>query len=792
MKIKLFPVLAAALAVHAGAAFAAASGFRAPALAPQVVALPAPLEKAAEPARDSGGKLKVGEVRALAKAAPVARWAGVEGGYVARVRAVSPTAQGLRVRLDLGAMPGAMELRVQGSGSGPIETMTVDPRLGPEAWTPWTEGDAQLIEVFSRVAPSTEAVAVGAIVHMSASPYAKAAAACTLSTACTTGDPALDAAVAERKRSMMRINFMSGGSAFVCTATLIDTPRRPQPYVLTANHCVDTVPTGNSVTSLWNFEQATCDGTNTQPLQVAGGMQVVFTNYNVDSTLMLMNNPPPATATYSPLDTALQATGARVVSLSHPRGDSARFADGTLDGQSRPSDLPYNMYFVNFTRGMIEGGSSGSGAFIRQADGSLALTGVLSRGPLNDACDSPTKFGLYGRLEAFYPQIAQYIGAASPGADDAPNRPQDVASPISPTPLDLGGQPVNFAGRLDYAGDVDVYRFTIASRTAVTVYTEGSLDLVSTLIDANGVGLEANDDKDQASNNTGITRHLDPGTYYLHVAHWIPTGTGPYNVVVRTDNVDINYTALWYNAAESGWGINLTHQGNIIFGTLFTYDDNGAPMWLVMSRGERQADGSYSGALHRTTGPAFNASPWTAVNATQVGTMRITFAGPNDAVLTYSVNGRTVHKAITKQNFRTPPECTWSAFDRSYENNLTDLWYRAPAESEAGWGVNFTHQENIVFATLFTYAANGQGLWLVMPEGQMDSAGSVTGALYRTSGPRFDAAPWTPVQNTQVGTMTITPSSGNSAQLTYTIDGVTVNKAITRQVFASPMTKCVS
>ena len=176
----------------------------------------------------------------------------------------------------------------------------------------------------------------------------------------------------------------------------------------------------------------------------------------------------------------------------------------------------------------------------------------------------------------------------------------------------------------------------------------------------------------------------------------------------------------------------------------------------------------------------------------QVGTMRITFAGPDDAVLTYSVNGRTVHKAITKQNFRTPPECTWSAFDRSYEENLTDLWYRSPAESEPGWGINLTQQESVVFATLFTYAANGQGLWLVMPEGQMDSAGSATGALYRTSGPRFDAVPWTPVQFTQVGTMTITPSSGNSAQLTYTIDGVTVNKAITRQVFASPMTKCVS
>ncbi len=46
-----------------------------------------------------------------------------------------------------------------------------------------------------------------------------------------------------------------------------------------------------------------------------------------------------------------------------------------------------------------------------------------------------------------------------------------------------------------------------------------------------------------------------------------------------------NYTALWWNAAESGWGINLNHQGNIVFGTLFTYDAIGAPLWLVMSDG---------------------------------------------------------------------------------------------------------------------------------------------------------------------------------------------------------------
>lgn len=788
MKLKLFPAFLGALALAAGLASAAPPVFRAPAVAPQVVALEAPREKAAAPTQDFGGKLKVGDLRPLPKAAPLTRWVAVEGGFVARVRAESATAQGLRVRLDLGAVPGAMELRAQGSGSPTIETMVVDPTLGPEVWTPWTEGESQLIEVFSRVAPSTEAVTVGAIVHTTSSPWPKAASACTLSTACTTGDPALDSALAERKRSMMRIAFQSGAGMFVCSATLVDTPRRPQPYVLTANHCVDTVPAARSVTSLWFFEQSTCNGINGQGTQVAGGMELVFTNYNVDGTVLLMSSAPPANAAFAPLAPALVASGTPVVSLSHPRGDSARWAEGTMQGQGRPADLPYDMYFVNFTRGMIEGGSSGSGAFVRQADGSLALAGILSRGPLNDACDAPSKFGLYGRLEAFHPQMAQFIGAASPQADDAPNRPDDVAAAISDTPLDQLSQPLTFSRRIDYAGDVDVFRFTLASRTAVTAYTEGNLDLVSTILAVNGAGLEANDDADTTSTNTGLTVHLNPGTYYLHVAHWLVAGTGPYTVVMRTDRVDTNYTALWWNAQESGWGINLNHQGNLLFGTLFTYDDSGAPMWLVMSRGERQADGSYSGALHRTTGPAFNASPWRPADSVQVGTMRIDFVGASDANLVYSVNGRTVTKAITKQNFRSPPACTWSWFDRSYEQNFQDLWWN-PAEP--GWGINLTHQEDVVFATLFTYAANGQGLWLVMPEGKADATGRFTGPLYRTQGPRFDAAPWTPVQSTQVGTMTIAFDDGNNAQLTYTLDGVTVNKAITRQVFSSPKTKCL-
>ena len=47
----------------------------------------------------------------------------------------------------------------------------------------------------------------------------------------------------------------------------------------------------------------------------------------------------------------------------------------------------------------------------------------------------------------------------------------------------------------------------------------------------------------------------------------------------------VNYEGLWWNApagSESGWGINFAHQGNVIFGTWFTYDTAGKGWWLTL------------------------------------------------------------------------------------------------------------------------------------------------------------------------------------------------------------------
>ena len=772
--------------------------FVAPGVAAQQVASLPPLvaPKRAADGVDAVGRMRVGEVRAIEKSAtPPLQWTPVRGGYVARLQARSADAHGLRLRLDLGAVPGAMEARAQGA-DGRIEAMVLDPLAGPEAWTPWTAGDAQVVELFSAVRPAPDAVRVGGVLHMDQAPYAKAAQSCTIPTVCSTGNPALDEAIAERKKSVMRLSFVEDGGGFVCSGTVINTDLFPAAYVVTANHCISTPQSAASVTTLWFYESADCSaasGPKAGQVQVAGGTQLVFTNYNVDSTLLLMNQSTPAGAVYSGWNTARLATGSGIVSISHPAGDTSRLAQGSVTQEYRIINVPQDMYGVRFTQGIIEGGSSGSGLFTL-ANGSLQLRGILTgstvRNPGGLSCTNLNEEGLYSRFEIFQPQIAPFIGASRP-ADDAPNRVADVpAAPVAES-LDALPQGLQIENRrIDYVGDVDVYKFTLANTSYVSVSTYGpNIDTVGSILDSAGRNMEAEDDAQRGDNHFGVTRRLAPGTYYVQVAHWEPDGTGPYNLRLHAATVDRNYTDLWWNPAESGWGVNFNHQGHILFGTLFTYGDDGRPMWLVMSNGARQPDGSYQGELYRATGPAFNAVPFTGVALQPVGNMRVSFATADSGTLTYSVDGRQVTKQITRQAFSTQPTCTWSGFDRSYAGNYQDLWWN-PAES--GWGVNIAHQGDILFATLFTYGPDRQGTWYVMSEGRRNITGAYTGTLYRASGPAFDANPWRPVALAAVGTMTFSFNGGNAATLTYSVDGTSVTKQVERQVFSNPKTSCES
>ena len=258
----------------------------------------------------------------------------------------------------------------------------------------------------------------------------------------------------------------------------------------------------------------------------------------------------------------------------------------------------------------------------------------------------------------------------------------------------------------------------------------------------------------------------------------------------------LNYTGMWWKPAESGWGINVNHQGDIVFATLFTYDERGAPLWVMMT-GLLQADGrTYAGDLYQVSGPAFNAQPFTPItdaNLVKVGTMSLTFSSARTATLSYTYQGAAVSKDIVPQVFGTAAaSCSATTGSRAALTNYQDMWWN-PAES--GWGVNIVHQNSTLFATLMTYDLAGNNLWLVMSAGLPQSDGSYLGDLYRASGPAFNAQPFTPITGAnlaKVGTMRFTFTDGITGTLAYTVNGVPVSKSITRQVFASPVPACSS
>lgn len=344
-------------------------------------------------------------------------------------------------------------------------------------------------------------------------------------------------------------------------------------------------------------------------------------------------------------------------------------------------------------------------------------------------------------------------------------------------------------GTIDVGGDSDYFILDVSQAGTLTLASSGSTDVVGVLRNSQFQVVQFNDDVSATDLNFRLSANVSPGRYYIQVAGYDVQTTGAYSVTASLATTSSpSFTGLWWNPAESGWGLNTNHQGDVVFATLFTYASDGNGTWLVASGLTRQSDGSYSGPLYRTTGPPYFTVPWTSISVSQVGTMTLRFASATSATLSYSFNGITVNKNIQRQVFGSPvPECTMGTGTRAGETNYQDLWWNP---NESGWGVNITHQGNTLFATLFTYNNAGRDGWLVASGLARQADGSYTGPLYATTGPPFNSQPWSTIGVSEVGNMTFRFSAGNRGTLTYSVLGTTVVKSIERQVFGNTVPIC--
>lgn len=120
----------------------------------------------------------------------------------------------------------------------------------------------------------------------------------------------------------------------------------------------------------------------------------------------------------------------------------------------------------------------------------------------------------------------------------------------------------------------------------------------------------------------------------------------------RTPQPAVDYSDLWWNANESGWGLSLAQDHGIIFAAWYAYDANGKAVWYVASSCPLLAN-SCSGDLYQVAGGQPLSSAWNGTSqATKVGTVTFSFSDANTGNMAYTfIAGPAGQRSITRQPF---------------------------------------------------------------------------------------------------------------------------------------------
>ena len=110
-----------------------------------------------------------------------------------------------------------------------------------------------------------------------------------------------------------------------------------------------------------------------------------------------------------------------------------------------------------------------------------------------------------------------------------------------------------------------------------------------------------------------------------------------------------NFADHWWNPAESGWGLFIWHDRlDNVLAAWFTYGTDNKPVWYTVQAGAWTTPFDYQGQIFQSTGPAFSAFvPGSTVQMQVVGTAKLSL-GTDSGTFTYTLNGVTQTKNITR------------------------------------------------------------------------------------------------------------------------------------------------
>jgi len=155
-------------------------------------------------------------------------------------------------------------------------------------------------------------------------------------------------------------------------------------------------------------------------------------------------------------------------------------------------------------------------------------------------------------------------------------------------------------GCINYAGDIDVFKFSVDKEGIVILTTEGNTDTLGILTDEKGNEISKDDDTGLLK-NFSITKHLTSGIYYLSIQNANPKLIGDYKLKIQlqdvrdddygndknsSSNIELNTNlsgSLSYEGDIDYFSFSLDKKTDVVinttgisdtFGTLFDSDGN--------------------------------------------------------------------------------------------------------------------------------------------------------------------------------------------------------------------------
>jgi len=420
---------------------AAASRMPQGAAVPRIELGPLTGAKIAAPQDSSGAPVQIGQGRAVQATASPDDLAGqlhwnalADGTQVAALAFSAEGAQAMRLGVLARRVPAGAVLRFYGTDDADVVEMTAaqldemrkineDGGVAGDAarmvWGPDTAGSVSMLEVQlpAGVNASQLQLAVPQLSHLTRTAQQAlqdtstigASGSCNLDVRCS-------ADLDTESRAVAHMVFNSGGDTYVCSGTLMnDTKKSRTPYFLTANHCISTQASATTLITYWFFRAASCNSSpqyDAAMTRLTNGAKLLYTETKSDGTLLQLNSQPPAKVVYAGSyygTTQSQNTG--VTGVHHPKGDLQKYSTGSITGYATCSTANNSLscstgtasssssYRVSFTKGVVEGGSSGSGIFVKQGN-TRYLVGTLTGGAAS--CSNQGGAEYYGRFDLLY------------------------------------------------------------------------------------------------------------------------------------------------------------------------------------------------------------------------------------------------------------------------------------------------------------------------------------------------------------------------------------------------------